>query len=314
MDTFNSTLSDSYKELMSKLGGWLNELILQVPNFLIAVVVAVLAFVFSKYLSKVAESITRRFTHNKTIVNLSKNLSSIIFGILVLFVILSIFNLGSTINKILATAGVLGLAIGLALQDPMMNFFSGIMMSVRNLYSIGDLVETNGFFGTITNIDLKATKLRLKDGQDLTIPNKSVIQNPLTNYSSSGKRRVIVECGVSYGDDLDKVEETLINRIEKMDNILTNEPVDVIFKEFGGSSINFDVRFWISTKVDFLSIKSKAIKNIKTAFDAENIMIPYPIRTLDFGIKGGEALSDQLKLSAENHSDSEESGFSYESH
>ncbi len=296
MSDFSAQLSSSYENLVDKLTDWMNMFILQLPNILIALLIGGFAFFISKYIRRVAVKAISKFTKNKTILNLVSNLTAVIFSVIMLFVILSILNLGSTINKILATAGVLGLAVGLALQDPMNNLFSGVFMSVRKLYKIGDLVETNGYFGTISDIDLRATKLRLPSGQLVVLPNKDVIQRPLKNYSSSGERRVDLTCGVSYGDDLDKVQRITVDAIKNLSGRIESKPVDLVFTEFGDSSINFIVRYWIpaSNQTDFLVERSKGIKAIKEAFDKNNIMIPFPIRTLDFGIKGGVNLKKMI--------------------
>ncbi len=296
MDEFSDQLSSSYDSLIGKLGEWINALVLIIPNLIIASVVGLLAYFFSKYVRRFAVKAVSKITKNKTVLNLVSNLATVIFGIIILFLILSILNLGETINKILATAGVLGLAVGLALQDPMTNLFSGVFMSVRKLYKIGDLVETNGFFGVIADIDLKATRLRLPAGQTVVIPNKDVIQSPLKNYSSSGERRIDLECGVSYGDDLDKVERLVKEVMSNTDGLIEDRPIDFMFTEFGGSSINFKVRFWIpeTSQGNYLKKKSEIIKKIKNIFDKNNISIPFPITTLDFGIKGGVELKDML--------------------
>lgn len=296
METFSQQLSSSYSNLVEKLAGWLNLLILQLPNLIIALVVGGIAYAFSKYIKKITAKATRKFTSNKTVVNLIANLSTVVFGIIALFLILGILNLGETINKLLATAGVIGLAVGLALQDPMNNLFSGVFMSVRKLYKIGDLVETNGYFGKILNIDLRATIIMLPTGQEVVIPNKDVIQNPLTNYSVAPHRRVDLICGVSYGEDLDHVEETAVSAVKKLNTLISHKPIDFMYTEFGDSSINFKVRFWIeaTSQRNYLINKSNAIKNIKSAFDREDILIPFPITTLDFGIKGGTALNEEL--------------------
>ncbi len=301
MDEFSEQLSSSSNNLVDKLTDWLNMIILQLPNLAIALVVASIAYFSSKYIKRFAVNITKRVTKNQTVLNLVSNLASVIFGVAVLFMILSIFNLSGTINKILATAGVIGLAVGLALQDPMNNLFSGVFMSVKKLYQIGDLVDTNGYFGTITDIDLRNTKLRLPTGQDVIIPNKDVLQNPMKNYSSSGERRVDISCGVSYGDNLQKTEDTIIKTLEKLDYRMKNKPVEILFNEFGGSSINFDARFWIEVngQKDYLKAKSNAIKAIKQALDQADIMIPYPITTLDFGIRGGISLKEEIGESAQ---------------
>lgn len=304
MDTFQEQLSSSYSNLVDKLTDWLNAVILQLPNFAIAILVGVAAYYTSRYIKRGAVKGVSKFTNNKTVLNLTSNLTAVIFSAVVLFVILTIFNLGGTINKILATAGVLGLAVGLALQDPMNNLFSGVFMSVKELYQIGDLIETNDYFGTISNIDLRVTTLMLPTGQQVIIPNKDVLQNPLKNYSSSGKRRVEVECGVSYGDDLEKVEHVVRETIAALSAVKAGEPVDVVYHTFGDSSINFTARFWIDTggESDFLVERSNAIKAIKTGFEKHDIMIPFPIRTLDFGVKGGVPMSKMLSRTERGHS------------
>jgi small conductance mechanosensitive channel len=296
MKSFMDKLNESYQLLTEKLGGWVEALVLNVPNILIALLVGITAFFLSKYVRKLTVKATRKFTGNKTILNLVSNLTSVVFTVVVLFVILSIFNLSSTINKILATAGVLGLAVGLALQDPMTNLFSGVVMSVRKLYTIGDVVKTNGHFGVIKDIDLRSTKLRKPNGTDVVIPNKDVIQSSLENYTSSGERRVEIECGVSYGEDLEKVEKIAKDAVSELDDLMEFKPIEVMFTEFGGSSINFKIRYWMesSTQKDYMLMVSNGVKAIKAAFDANDIMIPYPIRTLDFGIKGGATLKEML--------------------
>jgi len=297
MQEFIASLSNSYEKLLTKLTDWGDAIILNLPNFAIAVFVAIVAFFSTKYIKKAAVKTTSKLTSNKTVLNLVSNLTTVIFGMIVLFLILSIFNLNGTINKILATAGVLGLAIGLALQDPMNNLFSGVFMSVRELYKIGDLVETNNYFGTITDIDLRATKLMVPTGQLVVIPNKDVIQNPLKNYSSSGYRRVDIECGVSYKDNLKEVIQLVEQTLSEIPDIIKGKNVECFFKEFGGSSINFTARFWIPTTSQrkYLNFQNQAIIRIKKAFDANNIAIPFPITTLDFGIEGGVPLNKMFK-------------------
>lgn len=302
MENFTEQLSSSYDKMIEKLGSWIDIIVLQFPNLVIALFVGAVAYFMSSYIRKIAVKATSRFTDNKTVLNLISNLTAVVFSIFVLFTILGIFDLGGTINKILATAGVLGLAVGLALQDPMNNLFSGVFMSVRELYKIGDVVETNGYFGTIVNIDLRATKILQPTGQEVVIPNKEVIQKPLRNYTVTGQRRVDVSCGVSYGDDLDKVEKLVIDAINDNIDVIDNKAVDVVYNEFGSSSINFVARFWIDNtgQRDYLKAQSVVIKAIKKAFDDNDVMIPFPITTLDFGIKGGVPMSKMFPRKSAN--------------
>lgn len=296
MKDFSKEITNSFGRVSDKLFNWLDLVIVNLPNLILSLLIAVIGFFLGKLIKKVAIKFTSRFTTSPTVLNLIGNISNVLFVLITLFLILGVFDLNSTINKILATAGVLGIAIGLALQDPMMNLFSGVMMSVRNLYKIGDIVETNGFLGKISDISLRSTTLTLFSGQEVTIPNKEVIQKPLTNYSVNGLRRVSVKVGVSYGSDLEKVKEVALEAIKSIDMHIQNKPTEVFFHTFSDSSIDCDIRFWhlFKDQTDFLETQSEAIIAIKKAFDAHDISIPFPIRTLDFGIDPGVPLSEML--------------------
>ncbi len=151
--------------------------------------------------------------------------------------------------------------------------------------------------GKVSRTNLRATIVQTFQGQEVYIPNKDVLQSNITNYSILGHRRIDLIVGVSYGDDLSKVESLVLETIHSMDGVIRKEDTVFDYTEFGSSSINFNIRFWIEypDQPGFLSMRNAAIKNIKNAFDQHEITIPFPIRTLDFGIKGGEKLS-QMNL------------------
>lgn len=152
-------------------------------------------------------------------------------------------------------------------------------------------------FGTVKEIGLRATIIYDPKGQDVVIPNRLIFQNLYKHYTINGNRRIDLECGISYGDDLDKVEEISIASIKKIPYLQAGKSVEFFYQEFGDSSINFVVRYWVNFKrqPDYLQAQSDGIKNLKKAYDQNGITIPFPIRTLDFGIKGGERLSEVLK-------------------
>lgn len=285
-----SQFSDSIKKLYSKLSGWVDEIVLALPNILLAVLFLSVSIFLAKYLKKIATKALFKATGNETVVGVLSNMIVAGFMIISMFIVLNILNLSDAVTALLGTAGVIGLAVGLALQDPLMNLFSGVLMSVKDFYQIGDLIETNGFFGKIEQITLRSTIIALPDGQEVVIPNKDVLQNPLTSFSHRGRRRIDVECGVSYGDDLEKVKKVAIEAIETCEmNINETKPVELFFTSFGDSSINFTLRFWknVTAQADYLAAKSAAIIALKKAFDKNDISIPFPITTLDFGVSGG---------------------------
>ena len=282
--------STSLTSLTTKLQSWFDGIVLALPNIILAALVLSLSIYLARYLKKLARKMINRITGNRTVVGVLSNVVVAVFMIFALFIVLNIMNLSEAVTALLGTAGVIGLAVGLALQDPLINLFSGILMSVKDYYQIGDIVETNGFFGKIQKITLRSTVIAMTDGQEVIIPNREVLQNPLKNFSHNGRRRIDVTCGVAYGDDLEQVKAIAIDAIKNSGlDLRETNPIELYFTEFGDSSINFVLRFWknITAQSDYLAAKDIAIIALKKAFDNNGITIPFPITTLDFGVVGG---------------------------
>jgi small-conductance mechanosensitive channel len=233
---------------------------------------------------------------NKTVINLLETIISIsIIGIGV-FIALSILKFDDAVTSLLAGAGIIGLALGFAFQDIASNFISGVILSIRHPFGIGDIISTNDYYGTVAKLNLRNTIIRTVTGQIVYIPNKKVFENPLENFTATGERRIDLSCGVSYGDDLEKAREVATKAVDDLKHVKSDRGIEFYFEEFGSSSINFKIRFWVpfTKNPDFWDARSEAIIAITKAFDENDIMIPFPIRTLDFGIKGGEKLDSML--------------------
>lgn len=291
LDQFNN----SFNKLMEKMQGWLDGIILALPNLIIAAIVLAISILIARNLKTIAQKGLRKAGVNKTVTGLLSNILVAVSMLFAIFLVLNILNLSDALTALLGTAGVAGLAVGLALQDPLVNLFSGVLMSVRDYYKIGDLVETNDYFGKIQKINLRSTVVLTPQGQEVILPNKEVLQNPLINYSHNGRRRIDISCGVAYGDDLEKVKKVAIKAIRESGmNIRETYPIELFYTGFGGSSIDFTIRFWknITDQDDYLAAQSTAIMAIKKAFDENDITIPFPITTLDFGVVGGLPINE----------------------
>lgn len=202
--------------------------------------------------------------------------------------------LDTAVTSLLAGAGIAGIALAFAFQDVAANFMSGIFLSLRRPIRVGDIVQVKEYMGKVHHITLRDTVIHTFRGQTVIIPNKEIFQNPIENYSLLGRRRMDLTIGVSYGEDLEKVRAVVLDAVKALPGISASEESTVFFKEFADSSINFSVRIWLDTpeQIPYLHLQSETIINIKKAFDKNNIVIPFPIRTLDFGIKGGQTLSE----------------------
>ncbi len=141
---------------------------------------------------------------------------------------------------------------------------------------------------------MRATVLRTFDGRAVLVPNSLVFNNPIVNHTDRMLRRIDIEVGVTYDADLEKVQLVTREAVAAVTARQQDLPADAYFTGFGDSSINLVARFWIplSRQVDLVSARSEGIMRIKAAFDANDITIPFPIRTLDFGPVGGVTLDD----------------------
>ncbi len=297
MKTLKESSSHFYEIVANKLATWLEAIFDLLPNFLVAVLI-LLVFVG---LGKAFRSVVKRFLRNTSD---SEALNNLILKVVYLsviltgaFIALSVLKLDKAVTSLLAGAGIIGLALGFAFQDIAANFMSGIIMTFRKPIRIGDLIETNDIFGTVKNINLRSSELMTPQGQLMIVPNRKIFESPIKNYTITGMRRVDLGCGVSYGEDLQRVKDITLAAIESIEARDKNKDVKLFFTEFGDSSINFVVAYWIDNSTaqgDFLEAQHQGVLAIKKAYDAHDITIPFPIRTLDFGIKGGEKLSEML--------------------
>ncbi|HEX6981703.1 MAG TPA: mechanosensitive ion channel family protein [Balneolaceae bacterium] len=289
-------ISNGYNLIIEKLDTWLDTLIAMLPNLALALIVLLIFVVISKLLQRALRKVLVRTIANKTIINLLNTIAGVIVIGIGTFIALSVLQLDGTVASLLAGAGIIGLALGFAFQDIASNFISGIILSVRHPFDIDDLIETHDICGYVVDLNLRNTVIKTPEGQIVYIPNKLVFENPLTNFTKNYERRVDVSCGVSYGDDLEKAKKLAVEAVESLDNYQKDRGIELFYKEFGGSSINFDVRFWVDFRrnPDYLSAQSDAIIAIKKKFDENDISIPFPITTLDFGIRGGVKLDEML--------------------
>ncbi|WP_417609350.1 mechanosensitive ion channel family protein [Owenweeksia hongkongensis] len=278
-------INKAYELVTGKLEAWIKTAVEMLPNFVLAILIVVAFVLIGKLLKKLFEKIFRRITDNKSLQSL---LSSILYlGIVAIgtFIALSVLQLDGAVTSLLAGAGVIGLALGFAFQEIASNFIAGTMMSIRKPFKIDDLIETNDFFGIIQHIHLRTTELRTMQGQIVQIPNSMVFKNPIINYTQLGKRRIDISVGVTYGEDLPKAKKVAKEAIESLEG-LTNDDVTIYYTDFGGSSINFVIRYWIpftNKHFEYLAKQDEGVIGIKQAFDKNDVPIPFPIRTLDFG-------------------------------
>lgn len=291
------SLDRVFRLLQDKLVNWFDGAVELLPNILIAVVILVLGFAIGSIAGKVARKFISKTIDSTVVVNLLAAIIKILIIAVGFFITLDLIGLQKAVVSLLAGAGIITLAMGFAFQDVAENLLAGLLMGIRKPFEPDHLIQSNGQLGFVQALNLRNTVIRNFSGQIVYIPNKDVFKSVLENFSETGERRIEIVVRVSYGEDLKHVTEVLKSAIEGISTLKEDKPVDVFALEFGDSSINFSVRYWIDfppDKIGYRDAIDAGIKAIKKAFDREDILIPFPIRTLDFDAKGGVNLSDSI--------------------
>jgi len=289
--------TDAVSKLWDKLDGWLDAVILKLPNFILAVLVIIIFYFIARGVSKLVKKLVLRKVKEESIKQIIGQMVFALTIIIGFFIALGVMDLNKVLTSVLAGAGVVGLAIGLALQGTLSNTVSGFILSFLPKISLGDWIETNDDKGFVTEINLRNVTIQRPDNNLTIIPNSTFADNPFTNYSINKRSRIIVGCGVGYESDLQLVEDLTVKILKEAFPQNEKEEIEFFYTEFGDSSINFLVRFWADCsngKENFMH-QHTAIKTIKKHFDEANINIPFPIRTLDFGKNNLTVLSDKGK-------------------
>jgi small conductance mechanosensitive channel len=279
--------------IYDKLMAWGRALVLMLPNLIIAILVVIGFSLLARFIGQGVRKVFFKVLHKKeaiaVLISKTTSLAVVLVGLLTA---LSILDLDKTVTSLLAGVGVMGLALGFAFQDIASNFMSGILISVQHPCEVGDLIKTGNFVGKVEKIALRSTTIRTFQGPTVIIPNKDILQGPLTNFTISGQRRVEIRVGVSYSEALEKVKDVAIAAVSSMTCRNAEREVEVHFEEFDDSSINFVLWLWVdyTEERDYVAARSEAIMRLKVAFNAAGICIPFPVRTLEFDDRAAAAL------------------------
>ena len=193
---------------------------------------------------------------------------------------------GNFLGALATIAAAATLAIGFAMQDVIKNFVAGIFIFTDKPFRIGDWIEWDGNSGVVEDISLRVSRVRTFDNELLTVPNSQLTDGVIKNPVAKDKLRLKFLFGIGYDDDIDKATEIIIEEAEKRDDILDDPAPSVRLTELGDSSVGLQSRIWISnpSRSDFVKTRAEYVTAVKQRFDAEDINIPYPNRTIGGGL------------------------------
>lgn len=252
-----------------------------ISAYCVKIVAATIILLIGLWLAKRVELLIVRILNRKQIdATLVHFFANTIHGALVVFsVVAAIGKLGIETTSFAAVIASAGLAIGLALQGSLSNFAAGVLLIAFKPFKLGDAIKAANEMGTVVEIGLLATELKTADNIKLIIPNSTIMNGAITNFSAHATRRIDLTIGVSYKENLNQVRQILEDLINKDERILKDPEPQVMVSNLNESSVDFVVRPWVNS-TDFWTVRCDLIRKIKEAFDAAGVSIPFPQRDI----------------------------------
>lgn len=272
-----------------------------VINIARAVLVVVAGFIAASLAARATRKLMEgRFsTHHTTLFR-----RLIYWVVLALFFASALRQLGFSLGVLLGAAGVLSVAIGFASQTSASNLISGLFLVGEQPFQLGDVIRVGTTTGEVLSIDLLSVKLRTFDNLYVRIPNESLIKTEMTNLTRFPIRRFDLLIGVAYRESIGRVREVML-RVAEGNPLCLDEPEPLfLFTGFGESSLNIQFSIW-AKRENFLELRNSFQEEVKNAFDAEGIEIPFPHRSL---YAGSETEPFPVRIVAENAAANTSSG------
>ncbi|MBN1263954.1 MAG: mechanosensitive ion channel [Anaerolineales bacterium] len=243
------------------------------PRLLAGAAVFLIAVLLSKWISGIVKRAMERGKQDQEIIILVQHITR--WGILTMGTMLALDQISNNITSLIAGLGIIGFALGFALQDVAKNFIAGLLLLLQQPFDIGDAIEVGDYGGTVKNITLRVTEMVTWDGRNVQIPNADVYISPIINFSRSRDRRVALAIPVLQGADMELATSIASRTVKGLPGVLQEKTPVVIFSSLKSAEMQLEVYFWVDTsKADFLDSKGAAYKALLQAFNETGIAMP----------------------------------------
>ena len=250
-----------------------------------AVVILIIGYTLAGWASKTVRS--RLDSYGQFDATLKPVIGQLVrYGVLIVTLITVLAQFGIQTTSIIAVLGAAGLAIGLALQGTLQNVASGIMLLVLRPFQVDDFIQTGGVSGTVNEIGLFQTRIHTPQNLFMAIPNSKIWSDTIINYSRLPTRRLDLDVGISYDDDIEAAKKVLMALVTGEERVLKSPEPQILVKQLGASSVDLEVRVW-AMRQDAVMLASDLRRDLKEALEMAGVSIPYPHQRLILALEDG---------------------------
>ncbi len=247
-------------------------LVMNLPNYILALVIVLLTLLAGVFAARQVKRVLARTGAPYGVQNLLGSLTRIGFGVVGVMIGLGI--VGVDAAAIVAGAGVAGLVFGIAFKDILENFMAGILLLLRQPFTVGDRIATNGLEGSVTEINLRTTVLKTYDGEEARVPNGAVLRNPIVNKTAYPSARTVVEVRVPGSEDLGRAVRVVDEAVRSVPGVKEDPQPEVAVVGFEDGAVRLHARLWsdsLGATVNRVSIQARL--RIKEALDEAEIAL-----------------------------------------
>ena len=242
-------------------------------NLLVSVVILLVGWVVIRLVDKALRKAMARANRKVLLVNFIVSVVTKVGWAILLVTILS--RLGVDVTPLIAGLGVTGFILGFAFQESLGNLASGLMIAINEPFKVGDVVDAAGHTGSVLEVNMMATVMLTPDNKRIVLPNKGVWGGPIVNYSAMDTRRVDLQVGIAYGEDVEKAVSVIRDAVRRVPGVLATPEPAVAVAGLDASQVTINVRPW-AKNADYWSVRSATLQTVKEELDRVGIEIPFP--------------------------------------
>ncbi len=278
----------------------LDSMALPLGNFRLSALLVLKGVIFLVVLVWLANTLARLTEHRLATATVVTPAMQVLIGklvrlvLLVLAVVLALGSIGIDLTAFAVFSGAIGVGVGFGLQKVVSNLVSGVILLLDRSIKPGDVIEVEGTYGVVNTLNARYAAVTTRDGKEYLIPNEDLITQRVTNWSySTDLIRLHVKVGVWYKSDLHAAMRLMLQGAREMPRVLQDPAPNCLLMEFGDSSVNLELRFWIRDPANgTANVRSQVMLHIWDLFQANNIEIPFPQRDVTF--RNADALAAAL--------------------